>query len=127
MDNIQDKVIDIMSESLALNKDDIHQDSRLFVDLGMDSLDFLDIVFTLESTFQVKIRDEDFEKLARLDIPVDGQSEEGYLPITEVENLSKWIPLLKSQPNRDQLTREQIFSFLTIESIVKLILLKQAS
>jgi len=124
MDDIQDKIIDILAESLVLERDEIKGDSRLFTDLGMDSLDFLDVVFTLESTFHVKIRDADFEKLARLDIPVDGQSEEGYLPIHEVDNLSQWIPSLKSHPNRNQLTRELIFGLLTIDSIALLIRMK---
>ena len=121
MDIITEKVITIVSESLVIDKEDIKPHSLLFTELGIDSLDFLDMIFTFEKEFKVKLRDEDLEKLTRLDIPTDGEENEGYLSLDDVELISKWIPQIKSLPQQDKITREKLFSLLTVESIVLLI------
>ena len=54
---IEKKIIDVLCSSLALLPGQIKRNSRLITDLGMDSLDFLDIMFSLESVFKTKIKD----------------------------------------------------------------------
>ncbi len=50
-----DKVADIIAETSEIDRDSITPDSHTIDDLGIDSLDFLDIVFAIDKEFGIKI------------------------------------------------------------------------
>lgn len=50
-----DKVADIISDTSEIPRDEITPDSNTIDDLGIDSLDFLDIVFAIDKEFGIKI------------------------------------------------------------------------
>ena len=50
-----DKVADIIAETSEIHRDSITPDSHTIDDLGIDSLDFLDIVFAIDKEFGIKI------------------------------------------------------------------------
>ena len=50
-----DKVADIISETSEIPREEITPDSHTIDDLGIDSLDFLDIVFAIDKDFGIKI------------------------------------------------------------------------
>jgi acyl carrier protein len=50
-----DKVADIIAETSEIDRDTIMPDSHTIDDLGIDSLDFLDIVFAVDKAFGIKI------------------------------------------------------------------------
>ena len=49
------KVQQILSEALGIEKEEIRQESSLVRDLGAESIDFIDIIFRLEKAFDIKI------------------------------------------------------------------------
>ena len=57
-----EKIQDIISEVLGVEKDEITMESNLTDDLNADSLDALDIVTEIEEKLSVKIPDENFTK-----------------------------------------------------------------
>jgi acyl carrier protein len=50
-----DKVADIISETSEIDRDKISPESHTIDDLGIDSLDFLDIVFAIDKEFGIKV------------------------------------------------------------------------
>ena len=50
-----DKVADIIAETSEIERDKITADSHTIDDLGIDSLDFLDIDFAIDKEFGIKI------------------------------------------------------------------------
>ena len=54
-----EKVQKILAEQLELDADEITMDSSLVEDLGIDSLDFVDIVMSLEDEFDTELPEED--------------------------------------------------------------------
>lgn len=50
-----DKVADIIAETSEIDRDSITPESHTIDDLGIDSLDFLDIVFAIDKEFGIKI------------------------------------------------------------------------
>ncbi|MCC5785340.1 MAG: acyl carrier protein [Phycisphaerales bacterium] len=56
-DEIFEKVRDLLVEALAVDEDEVTPDARLTVDLGAESIDFLDIKFQLEQTFGFQINE----------------------------------------------------------------------
>jgi acyl carrier protein len=52
---IFDKVADIIAETSDISRDTIKPESHAINDLGIDSLDFLDIAFAIDKAFGIKL------------------------------------------------------------------------
>ena len=50
-----DRIADIIAENSEVPREKILPDSHVINDLGIDSLDFLDIVFAIDKEFGIKI------------------------------------------------------------------------
>jgi len=59
-----EKIREVVSKQLGIEKEKIHESSSFFADLGADSLDQVELVMAFEEEFDVEIPDEDAEKLA---------------------------------------------------------------
>ncbi len=63
VDNILERVVDIVAEELAVDSDEITENSSFIEDLGADSLDVVELVMAFEEEFDVEIPDEDAENI----------------------------------------------------------------
>ena len=61
MSEVKQKVISILSDKLGIEETEIHSESNLVNDLGMDSLDHVEITMELEKEYNIAIMDEDAE------------------------------------------------------------------
>jgi acyl carrier protein len=66
MQDIQERVGKILIDKLGIAESEISADANLVKDLGIDSLDYAEIVMDFEQTFDIKIPDDDAEKLATI-------------------------------------------------------------
>lgn len=106
-----------IADSLAVPKADITPQSRLVDDLGADSLDLVDIIFTLERKFGINVRETEFNFLTRLDFSSPEVMKDGYLTAPVVDKLADWLPAVAASPDRAKITPRQLFSMITVESI----------
>jgi acyl carrier protein len=53
------KVQEVLVDALGLDEEDVTEEATLMGDLGAESIDFLDIVFRLEKTFNIKVPREE--------------------------------------------------------------------
>ena len=58
-----EKIIDIISGYTDIPKNKITAETNLLTDLGLESMDFADIVCDFEDEFKRKVPDRDFRKL----------------------------------------------------------------
>ena len=58
-DEILQEVQEVMVDALGVDDDEVTPGSTLMGDLGAESIDFLDIVFRLEKTFNIKVPREE--------------------------------------------------------------------
>lgn len=63
METMETRLWVLMSEKLGLENDQIKMSDSFSDDLGVDSLDVLELLTATEKTFDIKIADEDAEKL----------------------------------------------------------------
>ncbi len=106
-----------IADSLAVPKTDITLQSRLVDDLGADSLDLVDIIFTLERKFGINVRETEFNFLTRLDFSSPEVMKDGYLTAPVVDKLADWLAAVAAAPDRSKITPRQLFSMITVESI----------
>jgi acyl carrier protein len=63
VDQLEQKVIEIVSEKLSVPKEEITLESNFIDDLKADSLDLVEMVMAFEDALGVSIPDEDQEKI----------------------------------------------------------------
>jgi acyl carrier protein len=70
-ETIQDRVLRVIATTKRIPLETVRPEST-FEELGVDSLDRLNILFDLESEFDVEINDEDAKKVSNIDEMVSG-------------------------------------------------------
>lgn len=63
MQDVQKKISAILIDKLGINESEITPDASFVKDLGIDSLDYAELVMEFEQTFDIKIPDDDAEKM----------------------------------------------------------------
>ncbi|MBT3980023.1 MAG: acyl carrier protein [Bacteriovoracaceae bacterium] len=116
---IVDGVIECVKESLVIEDQEITTNTKLIVDLGADSLDFLDIMFQLEEKFDITLDKEDFNFLKRIDLPEEEAISEGTLTQKALSKLKEYLPLLDE--NKSGITPADLKDYISVGSIVKLV------
>lgn len=61
MENIQQSITEILVDKLGLAETEVTPDANFVKDLGIDSLDYAELVMEFEQKFDIKIPDEDAE------------------------------------------------------------------
>jgi len=68
---ILDKVTDIISEQMGVDKSEITRETSFINDLNADSLDTVELVMEFEDEFDMSIPDEEAEKIQTVGAAVD--------------------------------------------------------
>ncbi|MBX2947214.1 MAG: acyl carrier protein [Cyclobacteriaceae bacterium] len=71
MSDVSEKVARILIDKLGIAESEINPEANLVKDLGIDSLDYAEIVMDFEQTFDIRIPDDDAEKLATIGAAVN--------------------------------------------------------
>ena len=112
----------IVAECLARDVVDVRPESRLVTELGADSLDFIDLIFTLEKRFGVRIREKDLNMVSRPDgsSATTGSNVE-FLPPEAVSSLLPWLPELAAVADLSRLRPAQVLPLVTVEALWRLV------
>ena len=66
-EEIKEKVVNFLVEDLEIEEDKIDGGARLKEDMGIDSLEVVDVVVLVEDQFGYKMKPEDFKEIITLD------------------------------------------------------------
>jgi acyl carrier protein len=61
--SLEARVTELIVEQLGVSKEEAVMNASFIDDLGADSLDIVELVMTLEETFDIEIPDDDAEKM----------------------------------------------------------------
>lgn len=70
-DVIEQKVVDIVSEQMGVDKTEITRETSFVNDLNADSLDTVELVMEFEDEFELSIPDEEAEKIQTVGQAID--------------------------------------------------------
>ncbi|MCF6290992.1 MAG: acyl carrier protein [Desulfobacterales bacterium] len=65
MDNFEKKVIEVLADKLDIDSEKITADSLLADDLGLDSLGAVEMLFDLETEYDIEIPNEDAQQFKK--------------------------------------------------------------
>ena len=63
VENVQEKVKNIIVEQLGVEADQVKPEAQFVNDLGADSLDTVELIMALEEEFDIEIPDDKAEKI----------------------------------------------------------------
>ncbi len=70
-DEIEEKIIEIVSEQMGVDKSEITRETSFVNDLNADSLDTVELVMEFEDEFELSIPDEEAEKIQTVGQAID--------------------------------------------------------
>jgi acyl carrier protein len=71
MSSLESRVTDLIVEQLGVSREEAVLNASFIDDLGADSLDIVELVMTLEETFDIEIPDDDAEKMQTIADAID--------------------------------------------------------
>ena len=71
MASVEERVIEIVCENLAVSKDQVSRDTKFIEDIGADSLDIVELIMELEEEFEITIPDDQAEKIKTVGEAID--------------------------------------------------------
>ncbi len=63
-EEITRRVIKVVAANLRVDESEVQPNKAFIVDLGLDSLDIVELVMALETEFRIQIEDDDAEKIS---------------------------------------------------------------
>ncbi len=121
------KVREIVADVLMIEEDEVSLKSRLIVDLGAESIDFLDLVFQLEREFNIKIPRGQLEKDARGALSDEEFENGGVISDKGMAVLKQYFSEVPDDNFKDNMKVNEIPMLFTVETFCKLIVKAQAS
>ena len=125
-DQIFEEVKEVLIDALGLDDDEVSAEATLMGDLGAESIDFLDIVFRLEKSFDIKIPREEL-------FPTDGLMNNAEY-VADGKLTEKGLDFMReNMPHTDFAEFEadpdinKIQDLFTVSSIVNFIVIKTAA
>lgn len=70
-EEVERRVIEIVCEHLAVNKETVERKTSFQEDIGADSLDIVELVMELEEEFDIQIPDTEAEKIKTVGEAID--------------------------------------------------------
>jgi acyl carrier protein len=123
---IYPKVAKIVADVLAIDETDIAPNKRITVDLGAESIDFLDLVFRLEREFDVKIPRGQIEVEARGALSKEEFEKEGVVTAEGIQALKNYLPEVPADYFKPNLKVGEIPTLFTVETLCQLVARAQA-
>ncbi|MDD4266590.1 MAG: acyl carrier protein [Pirellulales bacterium] len=71
MASVEERVIDIVTEQLGVDRGQVKRETHFVNDLGADSLDTVELVMELEEEFDINIPDDAAEKIQTVGQAID--------------------------------------------------------
>ncbi len=71
MKNVRQTVLDILKERLGLSESVMTMEASFIKDLGVDSLDYIELIMAFEQAFGINIPDTDAEKMRTVGAAID--------------------------------------------------------
>ena len=122
--SIFEKVQKAISISCGIEEEKITMDATLFDDLAITSIDLVDILYYLESEFNVELKISDIEKESRKDLGNAPFEINNVLTAEGLEVLKKKLPEIPSAKIKPGLTTYDIINLITVKILCNMITMK---
>ena len=120
-DEIFEDVKEIIENSVGIPQNEIKLDSTLFDELEVDSIDLVDILFELETLYDIELKISDLESKAREELDDAPYEIDGVITPEGLTALKKHMTEVDHDKLIEGITVHQVVKLFTVESLCKLV------
>lgn len=113
-----------IADSCGISEELIEPSATLFQELGITSIDLVDILFTLESDFGVELKVTDIEARSRRDLEGVPFEVHGVITPEGREVLRRTLPEIPPERLVEGLTMHEIVNLITVDILCTMVQLK---
>lgn len=121
-DEVFEKVREAFVEALGVEDDEVEPESKVFDDLGAESLDLLEIVYLLEHAFQIKIPRDGIKESTKEGIDPTEYEVDGVLTEKALAKLREVMPEVHPKEISTGLTTNDIPRLFRVQTFVNLVI-----
>ncbi|MDR1887928.1 MAG: phosphopantetheine-binding protein [Zoogloeaceae bacterium] len=119
-------VCDCIRQTLEKDLPEIHATDRLIADLGIDSLDFLDLIFRLEQQFNVSVNPRDMERRTQEILGDEPMQVDGCYTARAVEEFRKAMPEVPAEELFPNMPANRLPACFRVKTFMNLVAFAQA-
>jgi len=125
--DVYEKVKSCLIDSCGLNEEEIELEKTLMDDLGIDSIDLLDLIYTLEKQYAISIEVGEFAKLAAKEMGNVPFEKDNIITDEGLRILHDFIGESQRAKIKKGLTVQELPLLFTVHSICTLVIKKLAA
>ena len=126
-DEVYEKIKKCLVESCGLKEEEIELNRTLMDDLGVDSIDLIDLIYSLEKQYAISIEIGEFEKIAAKELGDTPFEKDNIITDEGLKVLYKLIGESQKEKIQKGLMVQQIPFLFTVHSICNLVMKKLAA
>ena len=119
--DIYDNVCLVIENSIGTPKETIKLENTLFDELGVDSIDLVDILFELEMMYNVELKVSDIEIRAREELEDVPYEIDGVITPEGLEGLKKHMSEIDKNEIKEGLTVHRLIQLFSVHSLCKIV------
>ena len=120
-EDVFEKVKDCLVDSCGVDRQEIELEKTLMDDLGIDSIDLIDLVYTLEKQYTISLEIGEFAKMAARELEDVPFEKDNVITDRGLVLLKEWIGESQHKNIQKGLTVQQIPFLFTVQSICILV------
>ena len=124
IEEIFDDVCNVIENSTGYKKADIKLEDTLFDKLEIDSIDLVDILFELETLYDIELKISDIEIKAKKELGDVQYEIDGVITAEGIESLKHHMSEINPDKLTEGITINELIQLFSIHSLCKLVLLK---
>lgn len=121
MNEIFENVCVIIENSTGRPKDSIKMEDTLFEELGVDSIDLVDILFELETLYNVELKVSDIEQRIREELGDVPYEIDGIITTEGLEAIRKHMTEVDPASIKEGLTVNRLIQLFSVHSLCKIV------
>ena len=118
---IFDNVCVVIEKSIGRPKDSIKMEDTLFDELGLDSIDLVDILFELETLYDVELKVSDIEQRIREELGEIPYEVDGVITAEGLVAVRKHMTEIDPDVIKEGLTVHRLIQLFSVHSLCKII------
>jgi len=118
---IFEKVREAFVEALGVDDDEVQPESKIFDDLGAESLDLLEIVYLLEHEFDIKIPRDGIKEESKGNLDPADYEVDGVLTDLALEKLRELMPEVPAEELKPGLLATEIPKLFRVQTFVNIV------
>ncbi len=113
-----------ISESTGEEIENIHENSTLFDELGLTSIDIIDVLYALEMEYDIKIKINEMEKYTKAKLNGKPYSIDGVITKEALEILKNYMSDVPPERLKYGITEKDVLMMITVGMLAKSVLYK---